>query len=227
MLFLHGILGTPRHFDFLIPLVPEDWSLWSLLLPGHGGSTADFGRSSMAEWKESVEKALAELCESHQRVFIAAHSMGGLLAIYAAAKHPEQIAGIFALALPLRPQFSPAAMLTSLRSAFLPPSTDSEREKAARASCSVALSKNPLSYLSWPPRYLELFALAKEVRGLLPQLRVPCCVLHSAHDELIRHSSLEYLGSASSLILPDSSHYLYGGNDLEAIKQSFKNFISQ
>lgn len=27
VLMLHGIVGTPHHFDDLIPLIPEDWSV--------------------------------------------------------------------------------------------------------------------------------------------------------------------------------------------------------
>lgn len=228
MLFLHGILGTPRHFDFLLSLVPEDWSLWSLLLPGHGGSTADFGRSSMQEWKSAVEKALTELCESHDRVFIAGHSMGTLLAVHAAMLYPEKVVGIFALAMPLRPKFSPAAMLTSFRTAFLPPSTDSDREKAARASCSVKLSKNPLAYLGWVPRYLELFALAGDIRERLLAYALPIKALQSVEDELVSRRSERHLDGRPNIelhILPSSRHYLYSPEDKEAIKAEFKSFI--
>lgn len=41
VLFMHGIVGTPNHFRDLLPLVdlvPDDWSVYNVLLPGHGGT---------------------------------------------------------------------------------------------------------------------------------------------------------------------------------------------
>ena len=37
VLFLHGILGTPRHFEDFISLVPDSWSFSAPLLPGQIG----------------------------------------------------------------------------------------------------------------------------------------------------------------------------------------------
>ena len=128
MLFLHGILGTPHHFDFLLPYVPESWSVWSLLLPGHGGTCGDFGRSSMDEWQTSVDEALAELSEKHDKILLVGHSMGTLLAVRAAGKYPGKVSGLFALAMPLKIRFTVKAARASLHSAFRPP----ERAKSSR-----------------------------------------------------------------------------------------------
>lgn len=226
LLFLHGILGTPRHFDFLLPLVPEDWSVHALLLPGHGGSTADFGRSSMHEWKSAVEKALTELCEKHERVFIVGHSMGTLLAVHAAMLYPEKVVGIFALAMPLKIHLAPSAIVNSLHTAFRPEETDSPLQRATREACSVALSKNPLAYIGWIPRFLELFALSRETLRTMPCLKPPCFAIQSAKDELVSPASLKHMGKAKAIVLLNSSHYFYRENDLETIKTEFKNFIS-
>ena len=37
VLMIHGIVGTPEHFAMLYPYVPEDWSIYSIRLAGHGG----------------------------------------------------------------------------------------------------------------------------------------------------------------------------------------------
>ena len=47
VLFVHGIVSTPRMFDDFVALVPQTWSVHNLLLPGHGGTVQDFGRLSM------------------------------------------------------------------------------------------------------------------------------------------------------------------------------------
>ncbi len=225
MLFLHGILGTPRHFDFLMPLIPSGWSKWALLLPGHGGSVRDFAQSSMDKWKAAVESALLELAKTHERVFIVGHSMGTLLAVYAAQKHPEMIGGIFALAMPLRIQFTPKAMGICLHTAFCPPESDTAFQRVCRDACSIALSKNPFSYIGWIPRYLELFSLSREIRRAMPKLKVPCKAIQSAKDELVRRSSIESMGKAASMLLPGSMHYFYSENDRHTIEREFSKFI--
>ena len=45
MLFVHGIVGTPRHFDFLIDVVPSTVSIYNILLDGHGYGVRDFSRT--------------------------------------------------------------------------------------------------------------------------------------------------------------------------------------
>lgn len=54
VLFLHGILGTPRHFDFLLESVPADWSVYNMQLDGHGGTLRDFTGSSMTRWQTGL-----------------------------------------------------------------------------------------------------------------------------------------------------------------------------
>ena len=45
VLFVHGIVGTPRHFDFLIDVVPPNVSIYNMLLDGHGYGVRDFSRT--------------------------------------------------------------------------------------------------------------------------------------------------------------------------------------
>ncbi len=225
MLFLHGILGTPRHFDFILPLVPGDWSLWTLLLPGHGEKCRDFSRSNMGEWSGAVEKALDELRESHERIFIVAHSMGTLLAVRACVKNTNKIAGIFALAMPLKIGFTARAAKASLHICYRSPESDSAHQRATREATSISLSKNPFSYIGWVPRFLELFALSGEIRRAMPLLKTPCLAIQSALDELVSIESLHYTGKAETILLRESSHYLYSDRDMETIKNEFKKFI--
>lgn len=86
ILFVHGILGTPEHFAPFLPLVPPDWSIYNVLLKGHGGSVKDFSEASMGEWKQQVHDAYQALRAVHQKVVIVAHSMGTLFAVQAAIK---------------------------------------------------------------------------------------------------------------------------------------------
>ena len=82
ILFIHGILGIPEYFRPYLSLVPPDWSVYNILLKGHGRGVRDFSHASMAQWKQQVDEALRTLSESHDKVVIAAHSMGTLFALH-------------------------------------------------------------------------------------------------------------------------------------------------
>ena len=42
VLMVHGFLGSPHHFDMLLPYIPANWSVRSIALDGHGGTLRDF-----------------------------------------------------------------------------------------------------------------------------------------------------------------------------------------
>ena len=106
VLFIHGIVGTPNHFQDLIPLinvVPEDYSVYNVLLDGHGGTVDDFAKTSMEKWHMQVWGIFEQLSRTHERVILVAHSMGTLFSIQLAIAHPEKVLFLFLLAVPLRP----------------------------------------------------------------------------------------------------------------------------
>ena len=111
VLFIHGIVSTPRFFDDFAAMVPPAWSVHSLLLPGHGGTVKDFGQHPAKEWIAHVRQAIADLRAGHQRVYIVAHSLGTLLSIREAVRDGHKIAGMLLLCVPLRIWSKPSAML--------------------------------------------------------------------------------------------------------------------
>ena len=229
ILFIHGILGTPDHFQKLIPLVPEDWSICALLLPGHGGTVRDFSASSMEQWQEYVKETIDKLRKSHNRIFIAAHSMGTLLAIEQAVKSPEQIAGLFLLAVPLRVGLRWQLVKNAWRVYRQDIPSDDPLLQATRDACSIQQDRNLLLYLGWIPRYLELFALMGLVRRMLPGSKIPGLVFQSRLDEMVSLRSIRDLESCSALrlcLLPDSRHFYYADRDLDTILEAFTRFIS-
>ena len=97
ILFIHGIVGTPNHFNPFIPLVPSTVSVYNLLLDGHGKAVKDFSSTSMKKWEEQVERAVIQLSETHKKIYIVAHSMGSLLAIEQALRN-SKVSKLFLLA---------------------------------------------------------------------------------------------------------------------------------
>lgn len=228
VLFIHGIVGTPHHFDDLIALLPPTVSVHNLLLAGHGGSARDFARTSMQEWEAQVEAAVTALAEAHQHICIVAHSMGGLLSIEAALRHKE-IEKLFLLAVPLRITLTPAMARNSWKVYRGNIPENDHAALAAQRCCGVAQTKNPLPYLGWIPRFLELFAKIRMVRALLPQLTTPCLAVQSLKDELISSRAMGELGRnphITVLPLPNSGHYYYPAEDKQTLQETFLSFIA-
>ena len=228
VLFIHGIVGTPRHFDDLIPLLPDTVSVHNLLLAGHGGSARDFARASMREWEAQVESAIAALAETHPHIYLVAHSMGALLSIEAALHHKE-VEKLFLLAVPLRIALTPAMARNSwkvYRNSIAP---DDHAALAAQRCCGVAQTKNPLPYLGWIPRFLELFSKIRAVRKLLPKLTTPSLAVQSMEDELVSPRAMDELRRnphITLLPLPHSGHYYYPPADKEALHEAFTAFLT-
>lgn len=228
VLMVHGIVGTPAHFKDFLHLIPGDWSICNLLLDGHGKGVREFGSSSMAKWKEQVAARLEELLASHRRMLIVAHSMGTLFAIQAAITHPDRIAGLFLLNVPMRVHLPAATILAALKNAF---GVTKEGDRAAWAmknGCGVQLTPYLWKYIPWIPRFLELLREIRDTRALLPHLSVPVRAFHSKKDELVSNRAPKDLQGhpcVSMSFLPRSGHFEYEEQDLRLLQAELKKQI--
>lgn len=222
VLLIHGILGTPDHFADLLPLIPEGISVFNLLLDGHGKGVREFSRTSMKKWETQVEAAVDFLLTTHKKVYIAAHSLGTLLAIQQAVKKP--VAGLFLLAVPIRLGLKPRVVATCWK-VWRGRIRDTDLYTiAARNCCGVEQHKNLLLYLGWIPRFWELLIKIRKTQKLLPSLTVPGIACQSAKDELVSLASVSFLTTHSDLqvtFLKDSTHYYYADDDLALLQQEF------
>lgn len=229
VLLIHGIIGTPRHFDPLLPALPEGVSRQALLLEGHGGSPQDFSRASMERWQGQVRQAVEQLLRTHRRLYIVAHSMGTLLAIQLAVERPE-ICGLFLLAVPVRLRLRPQMLANSWKvySGHIRP--DDPVGLAARRCCGITPDKNPLHYLGWLPRYLELLEQIRRTRRLLPRLTVPCLAGQSLRDEMVSPASVAELRTGATVrvvSLPRSRHFYYEREDLALLLRLLGDFLRE
>lgn len=228
VLFIHGILGTPRHFDALAELVPQDTSLWNILLDGHGKGVQDFSQTSMAKWERQVRDAVSELAQTHKEVYIAAHSLGCLLSIGEVVEKAK-VAGLFFLAVPLKLSLKPRMILNSLKVYFDRIRPDDGPGMAAKRCCGITHSPNVLLYLGWIPRFLELFQKIRKIRTLLPALSVPCVACQSARDEMVSRRCKGLLESNPHIRvkeLPHSGHFYYPPEDFSIVERAFSDFLN-
>lgn len=229
ILFIHGICGTPNHFAPFLPLVPDDWSVYNVLLDGHGKGVDDFAASSMAKWKEQIRRIVEDLCSTHKNVYICAHSMGTLFAMEEALRYPNKIRGLMLLASPLKIFLKPLAVLNSTKVIFNAVKETDEIALAGKYVYGIAPDPRLWKYLKWIPRYLELFREVARVRENIRSLTVPCVFYQSRKDELVSMSSVKYMKNnpnVSVYVLERSHHFHYNEDDLEFLKRKFAEFIT-
>lgn len=227
VLMIHGIAGTPAHFRGLYPVIPENWSVYNILLDGHGGTVMDFARSSMAKWKGQVETLLDDLLENHEKVLIVAHSMGTLFAIQAAIRHPDRIPGLFLLQVPMVPHVPFRTCISSLQVAFGKVKPCSPAEAMANATA-MKMTPKLWQYLAWLPRFIELFQEIAYTKTLLPELSVPTQSFPSQHDELVSSRSGKHLQGhpyITNTLLPHSGHFAYSPEDLQTLQVHLQEMI--
>lgn len=224
VLFVHGIVGNSRFFDFLLPLIPQEFATRCITLAGHGGDALAFSRASMKQWRQQVEDAVEELRSKYGHVVITAHSMGTLFAIEQAARGRAD--ALFLLNLPLRIRLTHRLFVTPVK--VMLGLTSDPLTAAAKEAYGVSIDYNPFHYYGWPRRYLELFAEIKRVRRLVGRVHCPTAIFVAEHDEMVSPCSALYFKSQTKthiFALPLSGHYYYDPADRSIIMRGFTDLM--
>ena len=227
VLFMHGIAGTPEHFRSILPLehlVPENWSVYNVLMDGHGGQVEDFARSSMKKWKAQVMEIFDRLCDTHEQVVLVGHSMGTLFAVQMALQRPEKVPFILLIASPMRVGVKLYGAVNLIRLSYgLLDHTDPVQAATAKVS-SITQTWMSWKYIGWIPRLIELLKEMKQTEAMLPELKIPCIAFQSRRDELVSCRSCSILRDSGRVELHglrDSTHFYYTQEDVEAVQKRF------
>lgn len=222
ILLVHGILGRPEQFDFLLPLIPSDWTVRNITLIGHGGTPLDFGRASMKKWREQVHSEIMDLKSTHDVLYVVGHSMGTLFALEESLLVP--VDALFLLNPPLKVHI-PFQLLKLTYSVYMDKiDPDDYKIVAGKNAYGIGPDKNLLHYVRWIPRYLELFAEISATRKILPSVKTPAYAFISLEDEMASPKSAGVFSKLSSIpvtLLPHSTHFYYEEADKEVMKSAF------
>jgi pimeloyl-ACP methyl ester carboxylesterase len=85
---IHGITGTWRHWERVIPILAEDHTVIAPDLLGHGESAKPRGDYSLGAFASGIRDLLAAL--GHERATVVGHSLGGGIAMQFAYQFPER-----------------------------------------------------------------------------------------------------------------------------------------
>lgn len=232
VLMVHGFLGSPHHFDMLLPLIPADWAVHSIQLDGHGGTLRDFMRTDRHKWEAQLAAEMAHVCRTYDRVVVVAHSMGCMLSANAAVQHgdPSKIAAMLFLGAALYPKCDPPIVHTAIRMINFTQDENDPCTAAARACCGVQVYKIPLwQLLGSAPRFLDLFAISRYTRRRIGAYDLPMIALQSWRDEVVGRRSIKpFLANphAKGEFLMHSSHFYYSPEDLARICEVFADIVA-
>lgn len=87
-LVIHGYTGSPYELEPLTNYLKEytNWDIQVPVLPGHG-RRLNLKGVSHKKWIKTAEDVLHQLKEKYKKIYIIGFSMGGMIAVYLAAKY--------------------------------------------------------------------------------------------------------------------------------------------
>lgn len=189
---LHGFTAMPAETHPLGNILNEKGcTVLAVRLAGHGTHPEDLVDVHWGDWIADVQSAIEELDGMTNQIFLIGQSMGGMIAISAAAGHP--VAGVVGLSTPAFIQFSDRERARITR--------DSDAGRIIRKPhvrlhphYGICREKNYPAYAAYPARILlELESACSTMRKNLSSVSCPVLFIQSRQDEGISLNSLPYL----------------------------------
>lgn len=229
VIFIHGIVESPKQFRRLAQIVAEEGcDPYILLLPGHGGSSEQFAKTNFKAWITYVSREINRRRRDYKMLILVGHSMGALLCLCEAAHHKAQIMGLVLLDSPMKIHLWPRVLRGAYKIARGKVKVQERYVVAEYKAMGVAPVKLPsLTVLQWAKRYLELYTMIKYTRKQVMKVQAPALMVFAKKDEFVSLKSSRYLAvlQGETLYLQESGHFCYHHSDLDYLEEHFRRFI--
>ncbi len=229
-LLVHGFTGTPKEMRWLGEhLAGQGHTVLGIRLFAHATHPEDMKRARWSDWLTDLEDGWQLLRGCCQQVFVMGLSMGGILSLLFASRHP--VAGVVAMSTPHHLPNDPRIRFIkplSLLQPYIP--------KGPPAWFDQAAYQDHISYPSDPTRsFAELRDMLAAMRTGLPQVQSPALLVYSKDDNVVtpqeRHMELifEALGSQEkqSLWVEKSGHVITRDAQREQVFEAIGNFVDR
>jgi carboxylesterase len=226
-LLIHGLGGTPLEMRYVAQGVAHaGHTVHVPQLAGHCGSSDDLKATRWPDWYATVEQEHDRLRERCDSVVVGGLSMGAVLAIHHAAKHPNSVSGLTLYAPTLWldgwgvPWYAILFNLVTMKwcadyFAFAERHPWGIKDQRLRTLVEQAIKSGDSSragIAALPGRLmLELRWLVERVKQEVAEVRQPALIVHPREDDRASLRNLYYLqgrlgGPTETVVLNDSYH---------------------
>jgi carboxylesterase len=190
------------------------------LLPGHGTTPEDLTRIHRREWAAEVETALDDLRGRCQTIFVGGLSLGSLLTLWLAARHPD-IAGLITMAPAVKVQnrLLPLSLIMRYVMKYNPWDDLSDDDLGDPRGIDRIWCYDDLPL--WGAG--EVYLLQREVLRALPRIHQPALIFQGRRDAALdpRAAQILYDGLAATdktlVWLEHSGHNLLVDGERESV----------
>jgi carboxylesterase len=190
VLLSHGFTATTAEVRPLARrLQAAGYTLAGPLLPGHGATPEDLNRCRWQDWVEALEAAYQEIAARCQHVFVGGESMGAMLALCVASRHPE-VAGLllYAPAIQTYARLRDVGLVAAM-SPFVPHLKKQPGPRTVVDDLWQGYDVRPTRAL------LEFFRLQWETRRRLPRVRQPVLTVQARLDATVHPAAGALIGA--------------------------------
>jgi len=229
VLLLHGFSGGPSDLRYLGDrLVEAGFSPLAPALPGHGTDRARLGDLSAADWQRAAREALLALRRQAGRpIHLVGFSLGGALAAWLAAHHPEDVQSLVLLAPALRLSGSSRIYRTVFRFPLLARLVPAVRKGPPDVSPgSLPVDRGPELLPTVAARLLD--EMIRAGRQAIGSVRCPTLVAWGAKDSVVPRAAAEEAARGTGgklVVLPNSRHHLALDADRQRLADEVLDFL--
>jgi carboxylesterase len=244
VLLLHGLTGAPAELQSVTrALRRAGYPVETPLLPGHGADEKALLRTGWRDWLDGAEAELLRLTEAEPAV-VGGLSMGAVLALALAQRHPDRVRGLLLLAPTLKydgfncPSHSwvltyaaRTPLIRFYRFWERPPyGIKDERLRAKIAEMMFGGESGDAGLPFLPGRSLaQNLKLITEVEGRLQDVLAPALIVHAVEDDVTdvanaRRLAASISGPAQLMLLEDSYHLVTVDRERARVGQAAVEF---
>lgn len=233
-MLLHGLTGMPSMLRPLVrALEAHHIRAVTPTIAGHCSTIAELAKTGLDDWLRSVEEPFAALTQESASLFVGGISLGGVLSLDLALRHPEKVRGCIlmsaALSFPLWLTVAFNAVDHSPARFFY------KGQKRWNKGIADPLGRAEFEcYDYFPFKSIQnLFALQRCVVKRLHTLQVPTLMIHSRGDKTVPISAVEVVKKRVNpalltvVTLEKSEHVITLDVERDQVAQACVDFITR
>jgi len=231
VVLVHGLLASPVEVrSFGERLAALGYPVMGVRLKGHGTSPWDLRERSWEDWQDSVKEGYEIMSAFVRRICLVGFSTGGSLALRLASDHPEHLAGVVAIAAPLK--------MRDRNMIFVPLVHGANRVLRWVPAFEGIMpfrsmeSENPhINYRYVPIRCLyEFKRLIDDMEARLPDVKCPVTVIQGTEDPLVEPISAEIIHKKlgtdrKNLVMVPATRHAILYEDIGATQETIIQFL--